>query len=54
MSRERKHENPTVQAIAEAMAAKRRELIAQPISAIWGDLAEVALSEATRFLKEGK
>lgn len=54
MSREHKHENPTVQAIAEAMAAKRRELITRPLSAIWGDLAEAALSEATRLLKEGK
>lgn len=55
MSRERKHENLIVQAVAEAMAARRRELIAQPLSQIWGELAEVAIAEVgRRLLKEGK
>lgn len=56
MSRERKHGDQTVQAVAEAMATRRRELIAQPLSQIWGELAEAAISEVCRHLlnKEGK
>lgn len=55
MSRERKHEDPTVQVVAEAMATRRRELIAQPLSQIWGELAEVAIAEVgRRLLREGK
>jgi len=54
MSRDNRHPDPMVQAIAAAMAEKRRELIARPISAIWGELAEVALAEILQQLKEEK
>lgn len=46
MSRDTKHPDPVVQAIADAMAGKRRELIAQPLSRIWAQLAEEALRVA--------
>lgn len=48
MSRDTIHPDPVVQAIAEAMAEKRKELIAQPLSRIWAQLAE----EALRIAKE--
>lgn len=48
MSRDTSHPDPVVQAIAAAMAEKRRELIAQPLSRIWAHLAE----EALRIAKE--
>lgn len=34
-----------VEEVARAMELKRRELIAQPLSRIWGDLAEAAIAE---------
>ncbi len=41
-----------IKAAAKAMAEKRRELIAQPLSRIWDDLAYVALEAACKGLKQ--
>lgn len=37
-----------IEAAAKAMAEKRQELIAQPLSRIWDDLARAALEAAEK------
>ena len=37
-----------IEAAAKAMAEKRQELIAQPLSRIWGDLARAVLEAAEK------
>lgn len=37
-----------ITAVADAMSAKRRELIAQPLGNIWRDLAAVAIAEVLK------
>ena len=48
MSRNNVHPDPVVRAVSDAMAEKRKELIAQPLSRIWTELAE----EAVRVMRE--
>lgn len=42
-----------IEAAAKAMADKRQELIAQPLSRIWGDLARAARAILKRLGVEG-
>ena len=39
------HRTATIKRVATAMAARRSELINQPLARIWDDLASVAISE---------
>lgn len=39
----------TVKKVAEAMAAKREELIARPLAAIWPDLARAAIAAMSEW-----
>ena len=42
---------PMVKEVAEAMEAKRRELINQPLARIWPELAQVAVDVQRKWIE---